>query len=331
MPSRTLSARQLVNGSVGDPVLYLDYPGSHNAILFDAGENGLLTMKQLTDLEAVFITHHHVDHFVGLDRIIRANLDSTKTLVIVGPIHSIARIYDRVKSYDYPFFPFMQLQLEIRELHDGYQRIGRFGCSTKFAPPIVEDVPWKGLVCYDTEFLTVEAVPVVHTVPCWAYAMVESGGWHPDPDKLSRGILKHGAWVGETLRLLRSRADEQTKLEIEGGQYTLAKLAEIAFTQTTGARIAYITDTLMTDELRPHLVKLAKGASYLYCDSFYAKAQTKDAAKYKHMMAHQAAELAKSAKVDQLVLIHHATRYAGRYELLLEEASAIVPRVSHQI
>ena len=35
MPARAFSAVRLVNGSTGDPLLYLDYPGSNDAILFD--------------------------------------------------------------------------------------------------------------------------------------------------------------------------------------------------------------------------------------------------------------------------------------------------------
>ncbi len=77
--SRSASEIRLVNGSTGDPVLFIDYPGRDDAILFDAGENASLGLDRLGDLGAVFITHHHVDHFIGLDRIVRANLDRDKT------------------------------------------------------------------------------------------------------------------------------------------------------------------------------------------------------------------------------------------------------------
>lgn len=62
MPAPAISEIRLVNGSTGDPALYIDYPGKDNALLFDAGDNGTLDAKRLGDLEAVFITHHHVDH-----------------------------------------------------------------------------------------------------------------------------------------------------------------------------------------------------------------------------------------------------------------------------
>ena len=43
------------------------------------------------------------------------------------------------------------------------------------------------------------------------------------------------------------------------------------------------------------------------------------------MTATHAAELALAARVEELVLIHFAPRYKGRYEQLLEEARAIFP------
>ena len=92
-------------------------------------------------------------------------------------------------------------------------------------------------------------------------------------------------------------------LDIQGGRFPLSTLAEQYFTKSPGARVAYITDTFWAESLRPDLVKLARGAWQLYCDSFYAKAQTKEANKHKHMQAPQSGELAKAAKVEQLVLI----------------------------
>jgi ribonuclease Z len=331
MAARAFSTVQLVNGSTGDPVLYLDYPGSDNALLFDGGENHALTMQQLGDLEAVFISHHHVDHFIGLDRIMRANIDRDKTLHLFGPENTIQKVYDRIRSYEYPFFPFQKITVEVTELLPGKKRTALLECTKRFPPPEVRELDWDGRVCYENESLQVEAVAVDHTVPCLAYAMAERTGFHPDSDKLASGLLRPGAWVQEALRMLRAGTPGQTKLDIQGGQFTLTSLANQYFVESPGARVAFVTDTLMTDELKPTLVKLARGAWRLYCDSFYAKAQEKSAKQYKHMMAYQSGELAKAAKVEQLVLIHFSTRYAGKYEALLDEAGAVFPKVTAEI
>jgi ribonuclease Z len=75
-PVRTFSEIGLVNGSTGDPVLFVDYPGKDDAFLFDGGDNARLPLDRLRDLQAVFLTHFHIDHFAGFDRVLRANLDA---------------------------------------------------------------------------------------------------------------------------------------------------------------------------------------------------------------------------------------------------------------
>ncbi len=332
MPAtRALSTVRLVNGSTGDPVLYLDYPGSDDAILFDGGDNGNLSMAQLGDLEAAFITHHHVDHFIGLDRIIRANTDRDKVLHLFGPVNTIRKVYDRITAYEYPFFPFQKITVEVTELLPGIRRSARLECAKKFPKPEIVEQNWTGRVCHESENWCVEAVHTDHTVPCLAFALVEKAGYHPDPVKLATGSLRPGRWLQEAMRMLREGLDSSARFEINGGSFTLGALAEQYFVRSPGARVAYVTDTLWSERVRPQLIELAQGAWRLYCDSFYSAKEVKQATKYRHMMAPQAGELAKLARVEQLVLIHFASRYAGRYEKLIEEAAAVFPRVTAEL
>src|SRR4051812_6356928 len=123
MPAaRTFCETRLVNGSTGDPVLFLDYPG-RGAFLFDARDLTRLADDDLARLRAVFLTHHHMDHFVGFDRVVRANLDRDKVLPIIGPADTIRRVYARVTSYEYPFFAFQKLALRVHEVWPGRTRV----------------------------------------------------------------------------------------------------------------------------------------------------------------------------------------------------------------
>jgi ribonuclease Z len=318
---------RLVNGSTGDPVLFIDYPG-RGAYLFDAGDLTRLADDQLARLRAVFLTHHHMDHFVGFDRIVRANLDRDKVLPIIGPADTIRRVYARVTSYEYPFFAFQKLALRVCEVWPDRTRVALLECAKHFPEPKVEEAPWSGPAVYEDDALTVEAAHADHSVPCLSFALVERAGHHSDPEKLAAGVLRPGPWVAEALARLRAGAPEETPLEIEGGRFTLGSLAAGFFSVSGGGRVAYITDTAWGEASRPGLLGLASRARRLYCDSYYARAQAKQAATHRHMTAAQAAEAAKLAKVDELVLIHFAPRYAGRYADLLAEARAVFPRTT---
>jgi ribonuclease Z len=330
---RTISGVRLVNGSTGDPVLYVDYPGRDDALLFDAGELAGLDADRLGDLAAVFITHHHVDHFMGLDRLVRANLDHDKTLYVFGPEGTIRRVYDRVKSYEYPFFPFQKLVMKVHDVLAGRLRWADLECARRFPEPEVAERALRGRipVLYRNDDLAVEAALVDHTVPCLAFAVVEKPGAHPDAARLAAGPLRPGPWIARVLDLIRTGAAPDVPVEIEGGRFPLGTLADRYFTTTKGARLAYITDTAWSEASRPVLLKLAHRAKRLYCDSYYAAAQLRQAETYRHMIASHAAELAVAARVEELVLIHFAPRYKGRYQELLEEARAIFPRARAEL
>jgi ribonuclease BN (tRNA processing enzyme) len=174
MPAvRTFSELRLVNGSTGDPVLFVDYPGEDGAFLFDAGELGGLDMGRLGNLAAVFLTHHHMDHFVGFDRILRANLNRDKTLHVFGPEATIPRVYDRIKSYEIQCFPFQKIVLEVHELLPGRERSARLECCRHFPEPETTERAWAGPVVYEKGDVAVEATATDHTVPGLAYALVD--------------------------------------------------------------------------------------------------------------------------------------------------------------
>jgi ribonuclease Z len=318
----TSATYTLVNGSIGDPGLFVDYPGRHDAFLFDAGDNSRLDSKRLGDLCWLFISHQHMDHFVGFDRIFRANLDCEKTLSIVGPAGTINHIYRRITSYEHSWFPFQKLALHIKEVAGDklHETLLRF--EDRLPEPEIATSRWRGPKVYEDDRLTVEAVAVDHTVPCLAFAVVEKAGWVPDAAKLNRGVLRTGAWVEQVRKLLNASTAAETIVDVQGGRYLLGHLAEQYFRQTDAVRIAYVTDTLWSESVKPTLVKLARRARRLYCDSSYLAKDRDRAEKYKHMTAGEAAELAKAANVRELVPIHYSGRYHGRFHELVEEARA---------
>jgi ribonuclease Z len=111
----------------------------------------------------VFLTHFHMDHFCGFDRVLRANLDRDKVLHIVGPEGAIHRVYERVKSYEIQHFPFQKVVFQVSEILDGKRKTALLECSRKFPEPEVKEEPWSGPVVFQNPDLMVEAVPTEHT------------------------------------------------------------------------------------------------------------------------------------------------------------------------
>ncbi len=81
-------------------------------------------------------------------------------------------------------------------------------------------------------------------------------------------------------------------------------LDEVSFIQP-GDSIAVIIDTRPTD----NAIELAKKAKLLLCESTYLETDRDLAVRHKHMTALEAAELAKKAEAEKLILTHFSARY----------------------
>jgi ribonuclease Z len=62
---RPLLHPTLVNGRTGDPALYIETLFERRAILFDLGDISALSSRKVQRIGAIFVSHAHVDHFIG--------------------------------------------------------------------------------------------------------------------------------------------------------------------------------------------------------------------------------------------------------------------------
>jgi len=70
----------LLNGRKGDPALYIETLFEKHAVLFDLGDLSNLPPRKIHRLEHVFVSHTHIDHFIGFDRVLRVLAGRQKTL-----------------------------------------------------------------------------------------------------------------------------------------------------------------------------------------------------------------------------------------------------------
>lgn len=82
-------APRLVNGPFGDPGLFVELRWQGSAVLFDLGRNDGLPAADLLKVTHVFVSHTHMDHFIGFDRVLRLFLNRDKELVLFGPEESV--------------------------------------------------------------------------------------------------------------------------------------------------------------------------------------------------------------------------------------------------
>ncbi len=194
------------------PAIILEYYGEQkDTILFDCGEG---TQKQLMssgisfmDIDKIFITHWHADHFAGLLPLIATmNMEKRhKELKIFGP--------------------------EAERFVSNIMDLGYFG--SRF-PVIPIDVPFEGeqiTKIFDSEEYEILSIPVLHTVPAVAYCFKEKDRWNIDLNKLKKMGLKRGAWL--------KKLKKYGKAEFKGKEIVLHEVA----TSKPGLKVVYTGDT----------------------------------------------------------------------------------------
>ncbi len=94
---RPLLHAQLVNGRFGDPALYIETLFETHAILLDLWRHLATNARQIQRLEHVFVSHAHIDHFIGFDRLLRVLVGREKRVNLYGPDGFVEHVYSQAE------------------------------------------------------------------------------------------------------------------------------------------------------------------------------------------------------------------------------------------
>ena len=89
----------LVNGRFGDPALFIEMLHQRGAMLFDLGDLTPLSARDLLRVESVFVSHMHMDHFIGFDALLRVNVGREKLIRMFGPEGFCECVYHKLQGY----------------------------------------------------------------------------------------------------------------------------------------------------------------------------------------------------------------------------------------
>jgi len=194
------------------PAIVLEYYSwRKHTLLFDCGEG---TQRQMMiagisymDIDKIFITHWHADHFAGLIPLLSTlNVEKRKRkLEIYAP--QAKKFVKRILSLGY--FP---LRYEVKAIN----------------------IPFKGKkmkkILEEKEF-EIYSIPVCHTVPAVAYVFKEKDKWNIDLKKLKELGLKRGRWL--------KKIKEKGYAIVNGRKVRIEEIANLA----KGIKVVYSGDT----------------------------------------------------------------------------------------
>src|SRR5438093_12663060 len=107
----------LINPPFGDPGLFIEIRWARRALLFDLGENQTLSTTRLLRASEVFVSHTHIDHFIGFDRLLRIALRRGKALRIYGPHGWLENLARKLRGYSWSLGDLYPLTIDVLETH----------------------------------------------------------------------------------------------------------------------------------------------------------------------------------------------------------------------
>lgn len=214
-------------------IIFEHYTDKKSTLLFDCGEG---TQKQLMqsgisfmDIDNIFISHWHADHFAGLIPLIQTmNMEKRrKELTIFGP----------------------EAERFVADIID----LGYFGLRF---PVNAVNVPFEGdkttQILEEDEF-KILSIPTLHTVPSVAYCFKEKDRWNIDLNKLKESGLKRGYWL--------NKLKKHGEAEYKGKKIKIEDISN----KREGLKIVYTGDTKPCETV----VDISKNANLLIHDGTF--------------------------------------------------------------
>jgi len=327
---RPLLHPSLVNGRYGDPALYVEMLFEKRALLFDLGDITFLPPRKIHRLEHVFVTHAHIDHFVGFDVLLRVLVGREKTVHLFGPSGFIDRVGHKLQGYQWNLVDRFQYDLSfaVTEVNQtGMVRAARFRLKNAFAAEQLEarHLP-EGIVHSEPAFV-VSAVVLEHGTPCLAFALQERAHVNIWKSRLADLKLSVGPWLRELKRAVAEGLPDDHMIKVPQQDrlpertMPLGALRSV-LTVTPGQKIGYVTDAADTLSNRQIITALVHGADLLFIEAAFAQADAGLAAERGHLTTKAAGEIARAAEVRRVEPFHFSPRYEGEEEKMIAEVMA---------
>ncbi|MCE5313354.1 MAG: hypothetical protein LLF86_09415 [Nitrospiraceae bacterium] len=309
-----------VNDPLSDPALFIRFARERRALLFDLGDISRLSAADMMKVSDVFVTHMHIDHFIGFDMLLRVLLRREAVLRVFGPLGIIDAVEGKLKGYTWNLIQQYPIRIDVYEISGSAMRRAGFYAETSFNKTDLGGAAFSGVALKEEAF-TVSALELRHGIPVLAYSISEDVHININKEALESMSLPVGRWLSQFKCALRTGAPDDTVFDINGIRVRLADLRSAAVL-TKGQKITYATDISPTDENIKKTTGFARGSDIFFCEAFFLHSELERALERNHLTAALAGRIAKEAGVQRLEVMHFSPKYTGLEQEIQQEAEA---------
>ena len=320
----------LINDPFGDPGLLVQFLFQKRALLFDLGDISSLSNAELLKVSHVFVSHTHIDHFIGFDRLLRTIFGREKTLTFFGPENFIKNVEGKLAGFTWNLVDRYEESLTIKvvEVREDKLLKGTFRAIDKFEISGEEEVAFEDGIILDDPMCVVRAAVLEHRVPCLGFSLQENLHVNINKDRLESMGAVEGAWLNDLKQAVIEGKPDSYEVAVpfnkDGNssfeKTALGQLKEDLINISSGQKIGYVVDTIYNEPNSKRIIELVKSADIFFCESpFLADEEVRGQERF-HLTSHQAGTLAREAGVKQLQVFHFSSRHRDRREQFYNEA-----------
>ena len=322
---------RLSNGPLGDPGLFIPFSFERRAVIFDLGDLHSHPPRDILKTSHVFVTHTHMDHFIGFDRLLRLFLGREKMLYLYGPEGFIDNVAGKLNAYTWNLVENFshEFVLSVSEVNATQVSTRVYACRKGFHPTrkkVAKNVTGR-LICEPA--LTISAIELDHAVPCLGFCIEERYHINIKKDRVVSLGLEIGPWLNRFKASLFNEKNPFSEFEVrsEGREqgatkFVLGDLAKQIALITPGQKVTYIADVAYTKSNSRKITAFAEDSDHLYIETAFLEKDRDLAARKFHLTAWQAGRIAGEANVKQMTPFHFSPRYTGHEHLLEQEAQS---------
>ena len=270
----------------------------------------------------IFVSHCHMDHFIGFDQLLRCVLGRQKHIHIFGPPGILQHVRGKLAGYTWNLVENYSLSLTISEIHPDQQLFSQtLFCRDGFQGQSLKKTSFSNHTILLTPNFSVQAVILDHKIPCAAYSLQEPFHINFRQDVLDENSWPRGPWLTELRKAIRNKIPGNSCFKVGGKVYSLRELTQSLTIITPGQKIGYVTDIKASRKNFELVKELIKGSDILFCEAAFLDNDQQKADQTYHLTASQAGRLAQESQVKKLVIFHFSPKNHGGEQRYYQEAA----------